>query len=177
MLLDRNIDKLKLLQYIFIGYNNKTLNLLLYRYRLQFPIFLSHRSRLDKEIINLLWPLIDSGTRLNSFYNLLKELYIKKYYSKIIQKEHWIIERKLYLTINKYDKEYFSEFSNKLKYNIAIPSYYYLIFIYKKFYFIIRNDLLRKIKNEQHLIYTRIYLTKKLKCSQDIMTSLYLKAL
>ena len=84
MLLDGNVNTTKLPQHIFMGYNEETLSLLPYGYGLHFPAFLSHRSGLDKGIIDLMRPLVDTGTRLHSFYQLLKELHTEKYYALMI---------------------------------------------------------------------------------------------
>ena len=63
-----------------------------------------------------------------------------------MQREHGILQRKSRLTKKKIDREYFSEFSNKLKHNRAIPSTTYLIFIHNKYHYSMRAYLLKELK-------------------------------
>ena len=63
-----------------MGYNKETVSLLPNGYGLYFPSFLSHRSGLDKSVLDLMRPLFDNGLRVEAFYNLLKELHTKEYY-------------------------------------------------------------------------------------------------
>ena len=56
-----------------IGHDQRSLPLLLYGYGMKFPAFLTHRSGVDVNMIDLIRPLIESGFRINSVHKLLKE--------------------------------------------------------------------------------------------------------
>ena len=64
----------------------------------------------------------------------------------MILREYEVSQRKISSMHYKYDTEYFSEFSNKSKYNRKIPSRNYLVDMHKHFHYSIRNYLDKELK-------------------------------
>ena len=92
LVIDGNIEKTKLKQFIFMGHNKETISLLPNGHGLQFPAFLTHKNGVDKTIIDLMRPLVDNGVRISAFATAIKELHCKEYFKKMIKREHGIME-------------------------------------------------------------------------------------
>ena len=79
-----NDNGLKEKSYTFMRHNKKSIPLLLYSYRTHFPACLTHRSNVNVALINLMQPLVDSGHKIESLDNIVKELNFKKYCKEMI---------------------------------------------------------------------------------------------
>ena len=77
-------------------------------------LFFTHKIDVDKAAIDLMRPLLDGGLIIESFCNLIKELYFKKYSRLAIQREHSVTKRKNEILSNADDREIFSSFSDCL---------------------------------------------------------------
>ena len=108
-----NNNRLQEKSHTFMGYNQKSLPLLPYGYGTHFPAFLTHRSGVDIALIDLMRPLVDSGCRIESLHNLVKELYFKNYSKLMIQREHSVMKRKNAILKNANNKQIFSSFSDR----------------------------------------------------------------
>ena len=58
-----------------MGHNQKSLPLLLWGYGMKFLAFLTHSSRVDIQLIDLIKPLIDNGFRMESIVKSIKEMH------------------------------------------------------------------------------------------------------
>ena len=59
-----------------------------------FPVIVSHRSVLDKSVIDRMKPLFDNRLHVESFYKLLKELHTKECHRKLLHQEFEVMQKK-----------------------------------------------------------------------------------
>ena len=133
-------------QYTFMGYNPVSVGLLPFGYGDNFPAFLTHRSAVDKSIIDWMRPLYDSGVRPEAFSDILLELHSKEYLRNWKAYEHEV-ERYFLLNSGRDDETVmYSLFSDKTKYDGRVPTGKYLSRVYKLYHRSIKQHLAKEVK-------------------------------
>jgi len=135
------------LQYTFMGYNPKTLQLLPDGLGDEFPAYLTHRSGVDMGLIDLMRPLYQAGIKPKQFRDLLEEFARKKHSREWLKRENRIARtRRLNPDFSTKEDEMFGNFEDKSTYDGYVPSSQYLASVYKKSSKDIRHYLLRELK-------------------------------
>ena len=132
--------------YTFMGYNPKSVSLLPFGHGDSFPAFFTHRSGVDKKIIDLMRPLFNAGVRPEQLSNILLELHSKEYTRQWKHREHQIEKDLLLNNSSPLKGTMFSAFADKSKYNGAVPTGKYLGNTYKLFHESIRSHLDKEVK-------------------------------
>jgi hypothetical protein len=134
------VDVEKSHQYTFMAWNEHSLPLLPRSLSLEFPAFLTRKAGLDKVVVDLMFPLINKGVRLEAISDMLLELHSKKYTKSHIRYE----EDNHHL--NQYGGGYpeYSEFDNEHGYHGKVPTANYLQSVYKKYH----RTICRQLENE-----------------------------
>ena len=112
-------------QCTFMGWNEKSLQNTNYGYGLRFPARLTKKAGVDKKLFRLLRATANSGLRPETLSSVLKEMYSLRYHEDYINREFVIAS----LTDRERQDcrgELYSQFSDRSKYNGAIPSGKYL---------------------------------------------------
>jgi len=134
-------------EYTFMGYNEKTLQLLPDGLGDKFPAYLTHKAGVDMSLIDLMRPLLQFGVKAKQFRDLLQELARKKHSRDWLERENKIarIERTS-PDFAPQNKTMFGAFDDKSTYDGHVPSTQYLASVYKKYSKDIRFYLLRELK-------------------------------
>jgi hypothetical protein len=104
------------MHHTFMCWNSKSLLLLPNDYGEDFPAFLTHRSGVDKLIIDLMRPLFNKGLKPASFAQTLLELHSKRFTKDWIKHEIEL-QKNIGDILGGRDHEMFSAFNDKLKYD------------------------------------------------------------
>ena len=109
-----------------------------------FPAFFTHRSGVDKDIIDLMRPLFNKGVRPEAFSTILLELQSKEYTMSHLARENRIkrdlsAARRLGQPYNVPGR--FSEFADKKGYAGLVPTGAYLEHVYVKHSELIKEHL------------------------------------
>ena len=97
----------------------------------QFPAFLTHRSGVDKLLIDMMRPLYDKGIRPHNMSALLLELHSKKYHRDYLRRERLLAVNVAPGSIDSYlgvrlDTGMYSDWADKTKYAGLVPTGEYL---------------------------------------------------
>ena len=135
--------------YTFMAWNSRSLQMMPYSYGEKFPAVLSHRSGLDKLVVDLMRPLFDKGVRPEALSNVLLELHSKQYTTYFIEREQALQKSRTGMGAGgnaAINNEMFSEFSDKAKYDGTVPTGRYLTQMYKKIHNKIKRFLELEVK-------------------------------
>ena len=132
--------------YTFMGYNPKSVSLLPFGHGDSFPAFFTHRSGVDKKVIDLMRPLCNAGVRPEQLSNILLELHSKEYTRQWKHREHQIEKNLMLYKSSPLKGTMFSTFADKSKYNGAVPTGKYLGNTYKQFHETIKSHLDKEVK-------------------------------
>jgi hypothetical protein len=137
-------------QYTFMAWNDHSLPLLPRSLSLEFPAFLTHKSGIDKEVLNIMFPLINKGVRPQAISDMLLELHSKKYTSSHIRYEQDNQH------LRQYGRGYaeYSEFDNEYGYRGKVPTGGYLQSVYIKYHRTIRTQLENEVKKRGGEMYS-----------------------
>jgi hypothetical protein len=130
----------------FYGYDAGSLKLLPCGNGDEFPAVLTHRSGVDKALIDLMVPLFDKGIRPHSLSSMLLEIYSKQYYRSYVRRERLLTETQQMQVFLGAKPEMFSSFSDATKYDGAVPTGQFLSGVYKRYVESIRDFLYNEVK-------------------------------
>jgi hypothetical protein len=116
-------------RFTFYGWDKEVLLNLPHGYGLQFPAVLSHRSGIDKLVMDQMRVLFDAGVRPERFSDMLVELHAKQHTLAHIKYEHTYECEKAFNPLA--TRDMFSSFGDPLKYAGAVPTGSYLATCYK----------------------------------------------
>lgn len=136
-------------QYTFMGWDARSLPLLSYGHGEEFPAFITWRGGVDKQIIDLMRPLMNKGVRPETISAILLELHTKKYTKCYLKREQELDRTRLLHPETQ--AEMFSTFSDKSKYAGQVPTGNYIAFVYKKFGASITAFLAKEVKKRNSL--------------------------
>ena len=105
-------------KFTFRGYNDLSVKRLPRQLGLQFPAVFTHMLAIDKSLIDLMRPLFDGGIRPRRFRNMILELHQKEH-ARLALLHEYADEGKAFPTEK--EKERFSSFHDKTKYDSFIP--------------------------------------------------------
>ena len=150
--------------YTFMAWNSRSLQMMPYAYGEKFPAVLSHRSGLDKLVVDLMRPLFDKGVRPEALSNILLELHSKQYTTYFIEREQALQKSRTGMGAGgnaAINNEMFSEFSDKAKYDGTVPTAgRYLTQMYKKIHNKMKRFLELEVKKRTstrlHATYRRL---------------------
>ncbi|CAJ1958310.1 unnamed protein product [Cylindrotheca closterium] len=128
-------------QYSFMAWNRKTLELYPHGIGQEFPAFLTHRSGVDRLLLDMMRPLFDKGLRPGAFADTILELHAKRYHQECLKHE-----LELAKTANRYHRPMLSAFGDTSKYNGLVPTGSYLMYVYKLFHSTIKDFLDTEVK-------------------------------
>lgn len=109
-----------------MGWHSTVLANLPFEWSEKFPALLTHRSGVDKKLLEWFRPLINFGVRAEQISRLILELQTKAYTKRYIEYEYK--EKKT--AFNATMAPQFSSFDDKLKYDGKVPSGHYLETVY-----------------------------------------------
>jgi hypothetical protein len=117
----------------FMGWDSDSLAHMAYGRGERFPAILSRKSAVDKDVLNLLRAVMNRGVRPETFSDILKELHSIKYFGEMIDREYRLAsgEAKNNGETSACRGSLFSHFSDRKKYNGAIPTgrYFQQVFV------------------------------------------------
>ena len=117
----------------FMGWDSKSLPHMAYGRGERFPAFVSHRSGVDKGLLNLLRAVMNRGVRPETFSDIIRELHAINYFGHMIDREYRLAsgEAKKQDESSVRKGSLFSNFSDRQKYNGAIPTgrYFQRVFV------------------------------------------------
>ena len=117
--------------YTFMGTNEEMISNLDFSLSQKFPALLTHRSGVDKKLLEWFRPLINFGIRTEQIARMLLEFHTKNHTSKFIQYELMISNQKK-LALSSSTFPIFSTFDNPLLYDGKVPSGRYIEEVYIK---------------------------------------------
>ncbi|KAL7532711.1 hypothetical protein ACHAXR_004793, partial [Thalassiosira sp. AJA248-18] len=137
------------MQYTHMGWNTKSVELMPFGWGDEFPAFLTYRAALDKDIIDMMRPMMNKGQRVDAISDLLLELHAKQHCRWAIRYEYDLMRAKAnpmsqHKTIVTDDT--FSAFDDSEKYNARVPTGGYLSEARKQHHETIRLHLDREVK-------------------------------
>jgi hypothetical protein len=108
----------------FMGWDSESLPHMAYGRGERFPAILSHRSGVDKGLLNLLRAVINRGVRPETFSDIITELHSLDYFGQMIDREYRSAsgEAKEQEESSVTKGSLFSNSSDRQKYNGAIPT-------------------------------------------------------
>ena len=124
------------LKYTFMGWDPESTPLTAYGCGDEFPAVLTSRAALDKQLIDLMRPEFDKGTRPEAFSNMVLELHAKNYTRAWLRYEReYAFEKKENengFAVREPWSE-FSDFNDETKWNDKVPTGAYFAKAYKTF--------------------------------------------
>ena len=112
-------EKSKINKYTFRAYNETSIKNLPRQYGLHFPAMLTHKLAIDKDVLDLMRPTFDAGMRPRRFRSMINEMHHKEYF-RLAVLHSFSDQGKAFQT--EHDKQLFSGFYDKEKYNSFVPS-------------------------------------------------------
>lgn len=158
---DAEPDKSKKPSKTFMGWDERILPIYNYGRGYRFPAYFTHRSGIDKSLLDLLRALTPRGIRPETFSDIMTEVQGKEYTKQMIDREYLLASGIEKGTIRK--GTLFSSFCDKVYYNGLIPTGKYFQSIIVKFGKTIRsfqdNEMKKLLTTKLHFD-TSYHLTK-----------------
>ena len=130
-------------QSTFHGYNPKSMERLPRCIALHFPAFLTRKLGMDKSLIDLMRPSMDSGMKINAFQGMIAELHAKEHLRLAILHEWEGVGK---IQCDQKLKELFSPFDDESRYAGYVPSANWFRGVYKRFHRTIRDHMDNDVK-------------------------------
>ena len=129
--------------YTFMGFNAQSRQQLPHGLGDLFPAFVTWRGGVDKVIVDMMRPLIDSGTGFDSIHNLMLELHAKRYHETLLRRENEWARLTALGAVDYFGNSLslFSHFSDPRKWVGRVPTAQYLSNVYALYHDSIRHHL------------------------------------